>query len=111
MSADYVVVFYGAQIALSAYDVRACESQSHPLMKSARNANLDAHWADFISANGHAYQLLIGRRFGSFGFEDSLETHIEKGTITQTMAEVDAFLVRVGLSSPGKLIVRYHQEP
>ena len=80
MSADYVVVFYVAQVALSAFEVRACESGSHPLMNLARHSRLDTYWADFTSDDGHGFQLLVGRRFGTFGLEDSVEAHIEKGT-------------------------------
>jgi hypothetical protein len=111
MSVDYVVVFYGAQVALSSFDVRACESGSLPLLKFARDARFDTHWAKFSSDDGHGYQLLVGRRFGTFGPEDSLEAHIEKGRLARTMTEVDAFLARAGLPAPGELIVRFHQDP
>jgi hypothetical protein len=111
MSADYVIVFYGAQVPLSAYDVRACESQSHPLMKSAGDAGIDTHWADFVSEERRGFELLVGRRFGSFGPEDSFEAQVERGIITRAIQEVDAYLARVGLPAPGKLIVRFHQTP
>ena len=110
MSADYVVVFYGAQVALSAFEVRACESGSHPLMNLARHSRLDTYWADFTSDDGHSFQLLIGRRFGTFGLDDTLEAQIEKGPVIRAMADVDAFLARVGLPAPGRLIVRLHQD-
>ena len=110
MSADSVIVFYGAQVALSDEEVSACESRSHPLMKAARESHLDTYWADFIPNDSHGHELLVGRRFGDFGLEGSLEAHVEKGTIMRTMEEVDAFLARVGVSSLGKLIVRFRQD-
>ena len=79
-------------------------------MKAARDSHLDSYWADFIPHDQHGYELLVGRRFGEFGLEDSLEAHIEKGTVTLTMEQVDAFLTRVGISGPGKLIVRFRQD-
>lgn len=110
MSADSVIVFYGAQVSLSEEEADACESCTHPLMKAARESHLDSYWADFIPDDQHGYELLVGRRFGAFGIEDSLEAHIEKGTVTLTMEEVDVFLARVGIPSPGKLIVRFRQD-
>ena len=110
MSADSVLVFYGAQIALSDEDVAACEERAHPLMRAAREARLDAYWADFIPNDDHGYELLVGRRFGAFGLEDSVKAHVEKGDVTRTMYEVDAFLARSGLPTPGKLIMRFRQD-
>ena len=110
MSADSVVVFYGAQVPLTEEEAEACESRTHPLMKAARESRLDSYWADFIPDDDHGYELVVGRRFGAFGIEDSLEAHIEKATIMRTMEEVDAFLARVGILSPGKLIVRFRQD-
>jgi hypothetical protein len=101
MSADSVVVFYGAEISLSVEDVRACELRSHPLMKSAREVGLDTYWVDFLPHDADGHQLLVGRRFGEFGVEDSVAAHIEKGTVTLTMEKVDAFLARAGISGPG----------
>jgi hypothetical protein len=54
--------------------------------------------------------LLVGRCFGRFGLEESIEAHIERGTIGLTMDAVDAFLERVGVESPGKLIIRLRQD-
>jgi hypothetical protein len=110
MSADSVIVFYGAQVALSEEEVSACESRSHPLMKAARDSRLDAYWTDFIPHDTHSHELLVGRQFGIFGPEDSFEAHIERGKITLTMDSVDAFLAHVGLTTPGKLIVRFRQD-
>ena len=110
MSADSVIVFYGAQVALSEDEAEACEGRTLPLMKAARESRLDSYWADFIPDDDHSYGLLVGRRFGAFGIEDCFEAHIEKGTITRTMEEVDSFLTRVGIASPGKLIVRFRQD-
>lgn len=110
MSADCVVVFYGAQISLSEEDAEACEGRMHPLMKAARDSRLDTYWADFIPGDEQGHELLIGRRFGVFGIEDSYEAHIEKGTITRTMDEVDSFLAQAGVASPAKLIVRFLQD-
>jgi len=110
MSADTVVVFYGAQVALKEEEVSACEARSHPLMKAAREAKLDSYWADFVPHDDHGFELIVGRRFGAFGLEDSLEAHIERGTVTLAMESVDGFLARVGLPCPGKLIVRFHQD-
>jgi len=110
MSADSTVIFYGAQVAVSAEDVEACETRQHPLMKAAKAAGLDTYWADFIPDDTAQHELLIGRRWGIFGPEDSLEAHIERGTLNLTMENVDAFLAAIGLVSPGKLIVRFHQD-
>src|SRR5690349_10108235 len=110
MSADSVVVFYGAQIPLSQDEITTCEERTHPMIRAARDAKLDTYWTDFIPHDEHGYELLVGRRFGSFGLEDSVEAHIERGTVTLTMDAVDGFLARVGLASPGKLIVRYVQD-
>jgi hypothetical protein len=110
MSADSVIVFYGAQVSLNEGDAEACEGRTHPLMKAARDSRLDSYWADFIPDDEHSHELLVGRRFGVFGIEDSFEAHIEKGTITRTMDEVDSFLAQAGVASPGKLIVRFRQD-
>lgn len=110
MSADSVIVFYGAHISLSDDDMTACEERTHPMIRAARDAKLDFYWSDFIPHDERGYELLVGRRFGSFGPEDSVEAHIERGTLTLTMDAVDSFLARVGLASPGKLIVRYEQD-
>ena len=80
------------------------------MIRAAREAKLDFHWADFIPHDGYGPELLVGRRFGSFGPEDDYEAHIERGTIALTMDTIDAFLSRVGLATPGKLIVRYRQD-
>ena len=110
MSADCVVVFYGAQVPLSEEEVEVCETRQHPLIKAAREARLDHYWADFIPHDEYGYELLIGRRFGSFGPEDSYEAHVERGTIALMMDEVDGFLKRIGILGPGKLIVRFRQD-
>jgi hypothetical protein len=110
MSADSVVVFYGAQVSLSDDEIAACEERTHPMIRAAREAKLDFHWADYIPNDDHGPELLVGRRFGSFGPEDSYEAHVERGTMVLTMDAVDSFLARVGLAAPGKLIVRYHQD-
>jgi hypothetical protein len=110
MSADSVVVFYGAQVPLADSEIAAAEARTHPLIRAARDAKLDFHWADFIPHDDHGPELLVGRRFGSFGPEDSYEAHVERGTVALTMDAVDAFLSGVGLVTPGKLIVRYRQD-
>lgn len=110
MSADATVVFYGVQVEISVADTEACENRQHPLMKAAKAAGLDTYWADFIPNDAAQYEMLVGRRWGIFGPEDSIEAHIEKGTVNLTMETVDAFLVKAGLPSPGKLIVRFHQD-
>jgi hypothetical protein len=110
MSADSVVVFYGAQVSLADSEIAAAEARTHPLIRAAREAKLDFHWADFIPHDDHGPELLIGRRFGSFGSEDDYETQVERGTLALTMDAVDVFLSRVGLVTPGKLIVRYRQD-
>ena len=109
MSADSVIVFYGAQLPLSEADVTACEMRQHPIIKAARDAKLDHYWADFIPQDRQGPELLVGRRFGCFGLEDSYEAHVERGTIALAMDDVDAFLRHVGISGIGRLIVRYHQ--
>jgi hypothetical protein len=43
MSADSVIVFYGAQVALSEDEAEACEGRTHPLMKAARESRLDSY--------------------------------------------------------------------
>ena len=110
MSADATVVFYGTQVPIPESEVEACEMRSHPLMKAAKAAGLDTYWADFIPNDSVQNELLVGRRWGVFGPEDSLEAHIERGTIDLTMSKVDAFLADAGLPSPGKLIVRFQQD-
>lgn len=109
MSADATVVFYGIQVPIPNSEVEACELRTHPLMKAAKAAGLDTYWADFIPDDTVQHEMLVGRRWGIFGLEDSLEAHIERGTVNLTMEKVDAFLAGIGLSSPGKMIVRFHQ--
>ena len=41
MSADSVIVFYGAQVALSEDEAEACEGRTHPLMKAARSGTVE----------------------------------------------------------------------
>ena len=65
MSADAIVVFYGAQVAVAASDVELCESKQHPLMKAAQAAGLDTYWADFIPNDSVPYEMLVGRRWGA----------------------------------------------
>jgi hypothetical protein len=109
MSADATVVFYGAQITIPESEVENCELRTHPLMKAAKAVGLDTYWADFIPDDGAQTEMLVGRRWGVFGIEDSLEAHIERGTVNLTMDKVDAFLAAAGLPSPGKMIVRFLQ--
>jgi hypothetical protein len=110
MSADSIVVFYGAQLPLSDTEINACETRQHPMIKAARESRLDHYWADFIPNDEHGPELLVGRCFGKFGLEDSLEAHFERGTIALTIDAVDAFLARVGIQAPGQLIIRFRQD-
>jgi hypothetical protein len=85
MSADSIVVFYGAQLPLSDTEINACETRQHPMIKAARESRLDHYWADFIPNDEHGPELLVGRCFGKFGLEDSLEAHFERGTIDHSL--------------------------
>ncbi len=107
MSADAVVVFYGAQVAIPANEVELCENKRHPLMLAARAAGLDTYWADFIPDDSTSYEMLVGRRWGVFGVEDSSQVHIERNGVVLAMNKVDAFLVNLGFPMPGHLIVRH----
>lgn len=110
MSADATVVFYGIQVPIPDSEVEACELRTHLLMKAAKAAGLDTYWADFMPDDTAQHEMLVGRRWGVFGLEDSREAHIERGTVNLTMDKVDSFLASVGLSSPGKMIVRFYRD-